>query len=127
MWHFNKIYFRLTVILFLIEVAIALFIKDRFIRPYLGDVLVVMLIYCFVKSFAKISVLKAALGVLLFALCIEILQYINIVQKLKLQHNTVAKTVIGTSFSWEDILAYIAGILIIIAVENRFNKKKQLQ
>ena len=44
MWHFNKIYFRLTVILFLIEVAIALFIKDRFIRPYLGDVLVVMLI-----------------------------------------------------------------------------------
>ena len=127
MWHFNKIYFRLTVILFLIEVAIALFIKDRFIRPYLGDVLVVILIYCFVKSLVKISVHKAAALVLLFAFCIEILQYINIVEKLKLQHNTVAKTVIGTSFSWEDILAYLAGILIVIAVENRFNKKKQLQ
>lgn len=127
MWHFNKTYFRLTIILFLIEVAIALFIKDRFIRPYLGDVLVVILIYCFVKSLVKISVRKAALGVLLFAFCIEILQYINIVQKLKLQHNTVAKTVIGTSFSWEDILAYLAGIFIVIAVENRFNKKKQLQ
>jgi len=127
MWHFNKIYFRLTVILFLIEVAIALFIKDRFIRPYLGDVLVVILIYCFVKSLVKISVHKAAVLVLLFAFCIEILQYINIVEKLKLQHNTVAKTVIGTSFSWEDILAYLAGILIVIAVENRFNKKKQLQ
>ena len=123
MWHFNKTYFRLTVILFLIEVAIALFIKDRFIRPYLGDVLVVILIYCFVKSLVKISVHKAAVLVLLFAFCIEILQYINIVQKLKLQHNTVAKTVIGTSFSWEDILAYLAGILIVIAVENRFNKK----
>ncbi|MEY2630779.1 MAG: hypothetical protein RLZZ469_1676 [Bacteroidota bacterium] len=127
MWHFNKIYFRLTVILFLIEVAIALFIKDRFIRPYLGDVLVVILIYCFVKSLVKISVHKAAVLVLLFAFCLEILQYINIVEKLKLQHNTVAKTVIGTSFSWEDILAYLAGILIVIAVENRFNKKKQLQ
>jgi hypothetical protein len=123
MWHFNKTYFRLTIILFLIEVAIALFIKDRFIRPYLGDVLVVILIYCFVKSLVKISVHKAAVLVLLFAFCIEILQYINIVQKLKLQHNTVAKTVIGTSFSWEDILAYLAGILIVIAVENRFNKK----
>ena len=96
MWHFNKIYFRLTVILFLIEVAIALFIKDRFIRPYLGDVLVVILIYCFVKSLVKISVHKAAVLVLLFAFCIEILQYINIVEKLKLQHNTVAKTVFGT-------------------------------
>jgi hypothetical protein len=127
MWHFNKIYFRLSVILFLIEVAIALFIKDRFIRPYLGDVLVVILIYCFVKSLVKISVHKAAVGVLLFAFCIEILQYINIVEKLKLQHNTVAKTVIGTSFSWEDILAYLAGILIVIAVENRFGKPKQLQ
>lgn len=127
MWHFNKIYFKLTVILFLIEVSIAVFVKDRFIRPYLGDVLVVILIYCFVKSLVKISVHKAAFGVLLFAFCIEILQYFNLVEKLKLQHNTVAKTVIGTSFSWEDILAYIAGILIVIAVENRSNKKKQLQ
>lgn len=127
MWHFNKIYFRLTVILFLIEVAIALFIKDRFIRPYLEDVLVVILIYCFVKSLVKISVHKAAVLVLLFAFCIEILQYFNLVEKLKLQHNTVAKTVIGTSFSWEDILAYLAGILIVIAVENRFTKPKHLQ
>jgi hypothetical protein len=127
MWHFNKTYFIITVILFLIEVAIALFIKDQFIRPYLGDVLVVILIYCFVKSLVKISVHKAALGVLLFAFCIEILQYFNLVEKMKLQHNTVAKTVIGTSFSWEDMLAYIAGILIVIIVENRFNKPKQLQ
>lgn len=127
MWHFNKTYFIITVILFLIEVAIALFIKDQFIRPYLGDVLVVILIYCFVKSLVKISVQKAALGVLLFAFCIEILQYFNLVEKMKLQHNTVAKTVIGTSFSWEDMLAYIAGILIVIIVENRFNKPKQLQ
>ena len=127
MWHFNKTYFIITVILFLIEVAIALFIKDQFIRPYLGDVLVVILIYCFVKSLVKISVHKAALGVILFSFCIEILQYFNLVEKMKLQHNTVAKTVIGTSFSWEDMLAYIAGILIVIIVENRFNKPKQLQ
>ena len=127
MWHFNKTYFIIMVILFLIEVAIALFIKDQFIRPYLGDVLVVILIYCFVKSLVKISVHKAALGVLLFVFGIEILQYFKLVEKMKLQHNTVAKTVIGTSFSWEDMLAYIAGILIVIIVENRFNKPKQLQ
>ena len=127
MWHFNKTYFGLTAVLFLIEVVIALFVKDRFIRPYLGDVLVVILIYCFVKSFIKISVYKAALGVLLFAFTIEILQYCSLVEKLKLQHNTVAKTVIGTSFSWEDILAYIAGILIVLIAEKQFKQAKQLQ
>ena len=127
MWHFNKTYFGLTAILFLIEVGIALFIKDRFVRPFLGDVLVVILIYCFVKSFIKISVYKAALGVLVFAFTIEILQYCSLVEKLKLQHNTVAKTVIGTSFSWEDILAYIAGILIVLIAEKQFKQAKQLQ
>src|SRR5574343_298962 len=127
MLHFNKTYFGLTAVLLLIEVVIALFVKDRFIRPYLGDVLVVMLIYCFVKSLVKISVYKAAFGVLLFAFTIEILQYCSLVEKLKLQHNTVAKTVIGTSFSWEDILAYIAGILIVLITEKQFKQAKQLQ
>ena len=127
MLHFNKTYFGLTAILFLIEVVIALFVKDKFIRPYLGDLLVVILIYCFVKSFIKISVYKAALGVLVFAFTIEILQYCSLVEKLKLQHNTVAKTVIGTSFSWEDILAYIAGILIVLIAEKQFKQAKQLQ
>lgn len=127
MWHFNKTYFGLTAILFLIEVGIAIFIKDKFIRPYLGDVLVVILIYSFVKSFLKISVCKAALVVLLLAFTIEILQYCSLVEKLKLQHNTIAKTVIGTSFSWEDILAYIAGILIVLVAEKQFNPAKRLQ
>lgn len=127
MLHFNKTYFGLTAILFLIEVVIALFVKDKFIRPYLGDVLVVILIYCFVKSFVKISVFKTALGVLLFAFTIEILQYCSLVEKLKLQHNTVAKTVIGTSFSWEDILAYIAGILIVLIAEKQCKHAKRLQ
>ena len=127
MLHFNKTYFGLTAVLLLIEVVIALFVKDRFIRPYLGDVLVVILIYCFVKSFIKISVYKAALGVLLFAFTIEILQYCSLVEKLKLQHNTVAKTVIGTSFSWEDILAYIAGILIVLIAEKQCKQAKRLQ
>lgn len=114
---FNRNYFLLTILLFLIEVYIALFVHDNFIRPYLGDVLVVILIYCFVKSFLKVSVNKAAIGVLLFAFGIETLQYFLIVEKLNLQDNKLARTVIGTSFAWEDILAYIAGIVIIIVFE----------
>ena len=31
--------------LFIVETLIALFVRDAFIRPYMGDVLVVILIY----------------------------------------------------------------------------------
>ena len=122
MLHFNKNYFLLTILLFLIEVCIALFVHDNFIRPYFGDVLVVILIYCFVKSFLNVSVIKAAIAVLLFAFLVETLQYFAIIEILGLQDNKLARTVIGTSFAWEDILAYIVGIVIVIVGEKWLRK-----
>jgi len=121
----NKTYFLLTILLFITEVCIALFIDDNFIRPYFGDVLVVILIYCFIKSFLDVPVIKTAIAVLLFAFCIETLQYCLIVEKLNLQDNKIARTVIGTSFAWEDIWAYIAGIVIVIVAEKWFGKRLQ--
>lgn len=114
----------LTLLLFAVEICIALFVHDGFIRPYLGDVLVVILIYCFVKTFVKVAVRKAALGVLLFSFGIEFLQYANIIEMLGLQDNKLARTVIGTSFAWEDLVAYAAGILLVIAVEKRVARNR---
>ncbi|MFN3755086.1 DUF2809 domain-containing protein [Flavobacterium sp.] len=125
MLHFNKTYFLLTIFLFVIEVCIALFVHDNFIRPYFGDVLVVILIYCFVKSFLKASVIKTAIGVLLFAFLVETLQYFAIIEILGLQDNRLARTVIGTSFAWEDILAYIFGIALVIVGEKWIRKQSQ--
>ncbi|WP_295337661.1 DUF2809 domain-containing protein [Flavobacterium sp.] len=127
MLHFNRTYFLLTVLLFLIEVSIALFVNDNFIRPYFGDVLVVILIYCFLKSFFKWSVLNTCIAVLLFAFSVETLQYFTIVEKLQLQDNGLAKTVIGTSFAWEDILAYSVGTAMVIVAEKLLHKPKSLQ
>ena len=42
-----------TFILLIIEVLIALFVHDAFIRPYIGDVLVVIVIYTFVRIFIQ--------------------------------------------------------------------------
>ena len=75
MLKFKLKYFILAAILFLIEVLIALFIHDNFIRPFVGDVLVVILIYCFIKSFLNSPVVITAIAVLLFAYLIEVLQY----------------------------------------------------
>ena len=119
---FNKNYFGIAVLLFTVEVLIALFVTDNFIRPYLGDVLVVILIYCFIRSFFRLPVLTLAAGVLGFSFIIELGQYLNIIQKLGLENSPVARTVMGTSFAWMDLLAYMAGIGIILVVEKRLLK-----
>lgn len=117
MLRFHKLYAQLTVLLFLIEVVIALFIHDRIIRPYIGDVLVVILIYCFICSFVKIPLWTGAIGVLLFAYTIELLQYFNFVEVIGLQNSRLANVVLGNSFSWMDIVAYTIGIIIVVWVE----------
>lgn len=121
---FNKNYFCIAILVFFIEVLIALFAHDNFVRPYLGDVLVVILIYCFVKSFFKLPIITTAVAVLIFAFIIEFLQFLNFVEKLHLEKSKIASTVIGTSFAWEDIVCYIVGIAIVIAVEKYVLKKK---
>lgn len=113
----NRHYFLAAILLFGVEVLIALYMHDRFVRPYLGDFLVVVLIYCSVKAFLNAPVLKTALFVLLFSYTIEVLQYFQIVQRLGLQHIAVARIVIGTSFEWGDLLAYTGGILLVLLIE----------
>lgn len=122
---FNRSYFILAVVVFMVEVSIALFVHDKFIRPYLGDVLVVVLIYAFIRSFFKIPFQTACWLVLCFAFAIEGLQSINIVQVLGLQQYKWARVVIGTSFSWIDLGCYAVGIASVYLVEK--SKTKHLR
>ncbi|MEA5405521.1 DUF2809 domain-containing protein [Arcicella sp. DC2W] len=116
---FNWKYFIIAILLFVVEVLIAMFVHDQFIRPYFGDFLVVILIYCFVKSFVDTPFLKIAIAVLVFSFTLEVLQYFDIVTKIGLGHSKLARTVIGTSFEWIDLIAYTFGIVFVIYVENR--------
>ncbi|WP_269685272.1 DUF2809 domain-containing protein [Flavobacterium lacustre] len=122
---FNKNYFGFAVLIFCIEVLIALFVKDQFVRPYLGDVLVVMLMYCFFKSFIKLPVLTVAILVLVIAFGVEFLQFLNVVQMLHLEQSKIVRTVLGTSFSWIDLLTYCIGIAIVLLVEKYGLKKNK--
>ena len=114
---FNPYYCYWTILLFFTEVYIGVFVKDDFVRPYMGDFLVVILIYAFVRAFFKYPIVKVAVGVLLFAFLVEILQYFNIVDVLGLGSSRLARTVIGTSFDWEDFIAYSLGVLTAIGCE----------
>jgi Protein of unknown function (DUF2809) len=123
LFKFNKKYFLSSLLLFGIEILIATFAHDRIVRPYIGDLLVVILIYCLVKSFFNPPVLKTALAVLLFSYTVEILQYFDIITKLGLQYYGWARIIIGTSFEWVDLLAYTAGIVLVIYGERTIKKQ----
>lgn len=115
----SRKYFGLAVLLFAIEVLIALFVHDSIIRPYVGDLLVVILLYCMVKSFLNISIWKAATSVLAFSFLIETLQYFHFVRMIGLQHSKLASIIMGNSFHWIDLVAYTLGIAVVLFLEIR--------
>ena len=125
---FHNTYFILSILLFLIEIFIALFARDQVIRPYGGDLLVVILLYCLIKSVINFPVTLTALGVLLFSYLVETLQFFNVVNHIGLANSKTANILIGNSFSWLDILAYTLGILLVLGIEkSKFSKAKILQ
>ncbi len=117
LFRFHKTYFLLALALFITEVLIALYLNDRFIRPYVGDFLVVILLYCFFKSFLQISSTRLAIAVLLFAYAIEGAQYLHLVARLGMEHNRLVRTVLGSSAEWSDMLAYTLGIAFVVVLE----------
>lgn len=116
---FKKNYFLLTLLLFVIEICIALFVHDKFIRPFIGDLLVVILIYTFLKTFWDAPPKQVAIIVLIFAFGTEFLQYFNIVERLGIEKGSVLAIVIGSTFDWLDLLAYSLGIGGVLWVESR--------
>ena len=117
-FNFNKNYFFLTIAVFSVEVLIALFVKDTLIRPFIGDVLAVVLIYCFLRIFLNTNYRKIAVGVLFFAFLIETLQYFDYVKLLGLENNRILSVAMGRTFEWLDFAAYFVGFLVIILTES---------
>ncbi|MHC1686040.1 MAG: DUF2809 domain-containing protein [Clostridiaceae bacterium] len=105
------------IVLFIIETIIALFVHDQFIRPYFGDMLVVILMYTFIRGFTKKTIKFLPIDLFIFAAIVETAQYFKIVDLLHLQNNKAATIIIGSSFDIKDILCYLVGSVILIAWE----------
>lgn len=120
---FNLKYFLLSVLIFVIEVLIATVFKDIFfVRAFLGDVLVVMLIYTFVLSFFKVeNRTNLIIGIFVFSVFIEILQYFKTADLIGLKPGSIPYIMLGNSFSWMDILCYAAGCGLVFLVEKYRN------
>lgn len=123
------LYACITVVLLVVEVLIALFVHDDFIRPYIGDVLVTVLICTFMRIFIPKSVKMLPLYVFIFAAGVEVLQFFRIVEVLGLSDNTFFSILIGSVFDMKDIVCYGVGCVIVFAVEkcSQYLNKKDIE
>lgn len=112
----------MAALLFVVELSIALFVDDAFVRPYLGDVLVVPLVYCAIATFVAVRPALLGLGVFLFACAVEFAQYYNLVRVLGLEDSRLARTLLGTSFSTLDLAAYAVGAALTVIVHSRLQR-----
>ncbi|MBL0043513.1 MAG: DUF2809 domain-containing protein [Flavobacteriales bacterium] len=107
----------IALVLLAIEACIALFAHDRFVRPYVGDVLVIPLLYFAAKAFFDIWPMRLAIIVLLFACVVEASQYLGLIEHLGLSQSGLAKVILGNTFQWGDVVAYVIGTCLALLMD----------
>lgn len=117
----RRVYAAVFCILLFIEICIALFIHDNFIRPYVGDVLVTILLCCLCRTIIPKGISALPIYVFVFATLVEVAQYFDVVKLLGLENNTVISTIIGTTFSSVDLICYGIGCLVFWFAEKVVN------
>ena len=118
-------YIIIFIAIFAVETCIALFVHDDLVRPYIGDVIVMWAVYCLAQIIlgGRFGSYKVAVGSLIFAFFVELLQKFRIVDVLGIK-SPVLRTIIGTSFAPADLICYLAGTAVTVAGIWLYRKKK---
>ena len=98
--------------------------RDAFIRPYIGDMLVTVLICCFCRVLIPQGVRALPVYVFVFAAIVEIGQYVDFVKLLGLDGNHFASVVFGRTFSVYDLLCYAVGCLAFFAMDHSIQRHR---
>lgn len=127
---FQPRYAGLAVLLLAVEVAIARYIHTGLIRSFMGDVLVVVLVFVALRACIKSPAKCLALMAFAFACCIEVLQAFHLVDLLGLHAQTplhkVLRIALGATFDMWDFVAYACGYALSISVEFWKNRRNYI-
>ena len=102
-------YFAIFVAILCIEILIGVYVRDAFVRPYVGDVLVVVLIYCAVRVIFPMGIKLLPLYVFAFSCGVELLQLVDVVSLLGIPSGSLLAILIGSTFSVADLVCYAVG------------------
>ena len=112
------------VIILVIEIYIAIFIKGGFIRHYIGDVLATAMLYAFGRAIFRVAPINLAIFVFVISLFIEALQYLKILEILGVK-SSILRIIFGGTFDWADIIYYLVGCILAYMFENLSMQKSK--
>ena len=101
-----------------LEFFIGIFVHDRLIRPYGGDLIVVIVLYALVRVFLPQKPRALSVLIFLFATIVEVTQIFPLVDLLGIK-NHFLRVVMGTFFVWWDLLAYALGSIVNVLFDIR--------
>ena len=107
-----------------VEICIALFVHDAFVRPYVGDMLVTLLLCCMCRVVFPDKARLLPVFVFLFAAFVVIGQYFDVVALLGLADNRLLSIALGRTFSWLDLICYAAGCMAAFGLDEIIRKSK---
>lgn len=105
------IFLAVFVLLFAVETLIALFVHDDFVRPYVGDMIVTVVVWSFARIIFPDKFKLMSLYVMIFSILVEVGQYFHYTELLGIT-NPILVTIMGTSFAWADIACYAVGCVV---------------
>ena len=115
-------YITATVISFIVCVII-FNVRVHFIRYVVGDFFVVIFMYTLIKCvFPKLSPILLTTAILVYSIAIEVLQFFHLPQYFGTEKLWV-KVLLGSSFSFGDILAYFLGIVSVYWLDRELLQK----
>ena len=100
-----------ALVLLAAEIVIGLWVHDAFVRPYLGDTLVVVLLWAVARIVCPRGLPWLSAAVMVFATAVEVTQLWPLCDVLGVT-SPLLRTLMGSSFAWGDMLAYAAGCLL---------------
>ncbi len=120
----KRLAFLLIFLLLVIsEFIIGIYFHDDFVRPFVGDVIIAVVLYTFVRVFFPEKLYWLSAAVFVFCAAVEFSQIIPLCDLIGVKNNFL-RTLMGVSFAWEDIICYAVGC-IITAVYDVFLFRRQ--
>ena len=117
------IYMAIFCGLLAVEIGIAIFVHDAFVRPYVGDMLVTLLLCCMCRVAVPDKIRLLPGFVFVFAACVEISQYFDIVAVLGLADNRILSIALGRTFSWMDLVCYAVGCMAAFGLDKIIRRR----
>lgn len=117
MFHLNWRPLPAVIGILAVEIYIGACVRDAWVRPYAGDLLAVVLVYATLRMVLALPAPALATVSFLVGAIVEAIQYLGIPEILGIAHHPLLAVVVGTTFQWEDLLAYAIGALIALLID----------